>query len=166
MNIAIWQPIVLQVFFFALLIIEFIIPSAGILTTLSILTLVGSWVLISKIDISSLFSIVLIADIILIPIVLAVGFRLMRKSPLAHQTTLDAQAGYSTSLDLDISFIGRKATTTSMLKPYGKVELDGKVFDAVSEGDYLEPNTTVQILSVQRNTLTVTTNLSKENAHV
>lgn len=153
MNHSIWLPLVLQIAFFVVLILEFIIPSAGVLTVVSLLCLGGSWWMIATSKIAGLISIVLVADVILIPITLWVGFRLMQKSPLANRE--DLSQGYQTQNDLAEALVGQEGVSSSMLKPSGKVLVDGMVYDAVSTGEYLDAGIRVRVLYVSQNRLTV-----------
>jgi len=148
-------PLVLQLVFFVVLILEFIIPSAGVLTALSIVALVASWWLVLASDVSWLFRTVLIGDLVLIPFILYYGFRLMQRSSMANHSQLSSADGYHTQVDLSTDWIGKTAVTHSMLKPWGKVEVDGEVFDATSTGPYVEPGIAVKIIAVHQNKLTV-----------
>lgn len=153
-------PLLFQVTFFIILILEFIIPSAGILTALSLASLGASWWLVISSPVPWLFSAVLVADLILIPVTLFIGFRLLQKSPLANRAELSGDSGYQTQSNLPEALVGQTATALSMLKPWGKVELAGQVYDATSTGNYVEPGTQVTIISVSGNKLTVEPNPS------
>jgi len=148
-------PIVLQIVFFVVLVLEFILPSAGVLTAVSLVALVASWVLVLQSSISWLFSVVLVADVILIPVTLFVGFRLMQKSPMANHQELSHADGFLTQPDLPALWVGREALVHSQLKLGGKVELDGEIFEALSTGEYLDPGTRVRIISVSQHRLIV-----------
>lgn len=148
-------PLVFQLVFFALMLLEFVIPSAGILTVLAILSLVTSWWLVIASDVSWLFSVVLVSDLILIPLTLFYGFRFMQRSPLANRSELSSHDGFHTQVDLSSGLLGKEGVAQSMLKPWGKVEVEGEVYDATSTGPYLESGTSVTVVAVQQNKLTV-----------
>jgi len=154
MQNSVWLPLVLQATFFVVLVLEFILPSAGVLTAISVAALVASWWLIIQSSVPWLFNFVLIADILLIPVTLYVGFRLMLKSPLSNRHDLSDQ-GFLTQVNLPEHLMGMTATTVSQLKPTGKVELEGEIYDASSMGSYIEPRTLVRVVSVTQNRLTV-----------
>lgn len=144
-------PFSLQVAFFVILVLEFILPSAGILTAIALLCLGSSWYLIANMGVPSLVSVVALADVILIPLTLFIGFRIMQKSPLTnHQTLEDAQSNAG-----DKVLVGREGVAVSMLKPSGKVEIDGQLLEANSSGDYIEPGTPVRVLQISQNRITV-----------
>ncbi|HSQ41111.1 MAG TPA: NfeD family protein [Fibrobacteraceae bacterium] len=147
--------LLLQGAFFLVLILEFLVPSAGILTVLSLFCLGGSWYFVLQSTASGLFGSLLIADIVLIPIALFVGFRLLQRSPIANRQGLDSGAGFQSQHDLTPELVGKEGVTTSMLKPWGKVEVAGQVLDAVSLGEYIEPGTPVRVLDVAQNRLKV-----------
>jgi membrane-bound ClpP family serine protease len=150
-----WLSLGLQLVFFVVLLLEFIIPSAGILMAVSVAALAGSWWFVSQSTLPHLFSVVLIADFILIPVTIFVGFRLMQKSSLAHREGLGSDDGYQVQADLPKQFMGRIAITSSMLKPWGKVELDDQIYEATSTGEYLDSGIPVRVIDVAQNKLTV-----------
>lgn len=54
------------------------------------------------------------------------------------------------------SYVGRRATVVTPLRPHGQVELDGRVFSAVSEtGAFIAKGETVLICDRKKGTLTV-----------
>ncbi len=52
--------------------------------------------------------------------------------------------------------VGKTATVATDLKPSGQVEIDGKVFQALSEGDYIDKNDQVVVIGGQGSHLIVT----------
>lgn len=60
--------------------------------------------------------------------------------------TQDIKDGYI-GVDMQpASLVGRKALATTVLRPAGKVMLDGTVYDAVSTGDFIEADAQVRIV--------------------
>lgn len=147
----VWLPLLLQAAFFVVLVLEFILPSAGVLTAVALLCLGGSWFLLANLGLPSLVSVIAIADVILIPITLYLGFRLLQKSSLTNSATLaDAQSsGESQNL------VGKTGVAVSMLKPSGKVDIEGQLLEANSSGDYIEPGSRVRVLQISQNRITV-----------
>ncbi|MCY3973955.1 MAG: NfeD family protein [Simkaniaceae bacterium] len=54
------------------------------------------------------------------------------------------QGGYVAS-SYDAELIGKRGVTATVLKPSGYVELDGRLYQAVSEGEYLSKGTEVGV---------------------
>ncbi len=66
-------------------------------------------------------------------------------SKLSLETTQNIEDGY-VSVDLEQSdLIGRQAIVTSDLRPSGKIEIDGKRYDAISQMKYISKGTTVTV---------------------
>lgn len=55
----------------------------------------------------------------------------------------------------DTSYIGMTAKTLTYLRPSGKIDIDGKMLDAISEGRYIEKDKIVVVLSVEGSRLKV-----------
>lgn len=145
----------LQILFFILLILEFIVPSAGIITVLAVASLGASWWMISESSQPGLLPIFLSLDLALIPIILWFGFRLLQKSPLANRIELSTENGYTSQGNLPQELTGKTGIATSTLRPYGHVEVDGQIYDATTQGDFITANTQVKIISTQHNRLMV-----------
>jgi membrane-bound serine protease (ClpP class) len=54
-----------------------------------------------------------------------------------------------------IALIGQNATTETVLRPAGKIRLEGVTYDAVSEGAFIEPGSKVVVLRVAAGNLVV-----------
>lgn len=73
--------------------------------------------------------------------------RLWKKISL--QLSLTSQKGYvSSAKDLTI-WEGRKGTARSVLRPSGKVEVDGVILDAVTEGEFVETGKPVTVIRAE-----------------
>lgn len=62
---------------------------------------------------------------------------------IALQTTLDTQEGYVGVSMQEKSLVGQKGITRTVLRPSGKVEIDGNVYNAVSEQNFIPPHSKV-----------------------
>lgn len=65
------------------------------------------------------------------------------------------QAGFQACV-FDKEMIGKKAVVATDLKPSGQVEIDGKVYQALSEGDYIDKDDQVIVIGGQGSHLIVT----------
>lgn len=73
---------------------------------------------------------------------------------LTLATTQDRSQGYTASVYSE-SLIGKIGTVHSRLRPSGKVELDGEIFDAYSRGDFLEKGQAIEVISTEGTSLRV-----------
>lgn len=73
----------------------------------------------------------------------------LSKSPLWQKMTLSSQltgkAGFVSSSQKLKAFEGKEGIALSVLRPAGKVKVDGTVLDALSSGDFIEKGETVQV---------------------
>jgi membrane-bound serine protease (ClpP class) len=73
---------------------------------------------------------------------------------LTLATTQDRSQGYTASVYSE-SLVGKIGTVHSRLRPSGKVELDGEIFDAYSRGDLLEKGQAIEVISTEGTSLRV-----------
>jgi membrane-bound serine protease (ClpP class) len=74
---------------------------------------------------------------------------------LALETVESAAEGYSTS-DKDYrSMVGKTGIAHSILRPGGKVSIEGTVFDAIAESGYIDKGEEIQVVSYQTTQLVV-----------
>lgn len=78
--------------------------------------------------------------------------RLFRKVALTD--TQNRSAGY-VSFQLSESMLGRRGTAETVLRPSGKVMIDGKMYDAYTRGDYIQQGQTVEVISEEGPSLKV-----------
>jgi membrane-bound serine protease (ClpP class) len=74
---------------------------------------------------------------------------------VALSDRLDAHKGYMVGADLQ-RLIGKKGTAYTVLRPVGKVFIDGQLYDASARnGIFIEQGTPVEVLDVESGTLKV-----------
>ena len=73
---------------------------------------------------------------------------------LVLKDSLKSDRGYTASDDLS-ALLGRRGQVLTLLRPAGTVEIDGRIFDVVSEGRFVEPGATVRVISVNGNRIVV-----------
>jgi len=73
---------------------------------------------------------------------------------LTLATTQDRSQGYPATVYSE-SLVGKIGTVHSRLRPSGKVELDGEIFDAYSRGDFLEKGQAIEVISTEGTSLRV-----------
>ncbi len=63
--------------------------------------------------------------------------------------TLDNQSGYIGVSMQEVNLIGREGISSTVLRLSGKVQVDGKTYDAVSEDGFIDKGTPVKIINYQ-----------------
>jgi len=147
-------PIFLQMVGIIVIILEFIIPSAGLLAIIAIASLGYSITLAFQLS-DRIGIYFVIADLFLIPICIMIGSKLLAKSPLTLRKTLDKKDGV-VSQDMElVKLIGKQGIVVNTLRPAGRAEIDGQSFDVVSTGDYIEKGEEVIVSEVDGNRIVV-----------
>ena len=73
---------------------------------------------------------------------------------VALTDTQNRSEGY-VSFQLGEPLIGRKGTAETVLRPSGKVLIDGKMYDAYTRGEYIQKGQTVEVISEEGSSLKV-----------
>ena len=81
--------------------------------------------------------------------------KLSKSKIILHDAETDA-AGYRATQDMEV-FLGREGVTTTVLRPTGIAEFDGVRLNVVSEGDFVQSGTAVQIIRVDGGRILVRT---------
>ncbi len=167
-NLAGLEEILLMVFGLGLLALEvFVLPGFGIagiagivcigasfVLTLIALPLDLSWNLGLVSDAIERVAISLIATIVLGALVA----RFLPRSAAARRLVLSvatrADAGYVSAAS-DTGLIGTAGAATTDLRPTGKAEFAGRIYDVVSEGEYVERGSAVRVMQASANRIVV-----------
>ena len=130
---------------------EIFIPSGGVLTVASILCFVGG--IVAGFFVGTTTGIVtLLITVLLTPVLLYVLMRIWPHTPIAKRIILGGPASRGTAGDLTHrqpgELVGLKGTAKTLLRPAGKMTLDdGRTIDCVTEGQYVQTGTRVEVLA-------------------
>lgn len=80
----------------------------------------------------------------------------LSRSKLVLNDTESNEAGYRSAEDLEV-FLGKEGVTTTVLRPTGMAEFDGVRLNVVSEGEFIQSGTQVQIVRVEGSRILVRT---------
>ena len=155
MNDSLLLPIILQLVGVVVIIAEVILPSFGILTIVALGVFGYSLFMVFQ-DISKAAGFALLAaDLVLIPVLVILGLKLLARSPVTLRKTLSREEGVSSQpSDLD-SYIDMQGTAVTDLRPAGTAAIDGKRVDVVTRGEYLEKDAVIIVTSVTGNQIIV-----------
>lgn len=147
----------------------FVIPGFGIAGILGLIFTLGSLALVMLDNDFFDFSFVGGDQIMLSLAVVSVGFlgaivlmfiggsKLAESSffkRVALQEVQDTDKGF-TSKPIAVSMIGKKGTTYTVLRPSGKIDIDGVIYDAFTRGNYLDEKIEVEVISDEGTSLKV-----------
>jgi membrane-bound serine protease (ClpP class) len=143
-----------------LLVLETLIPSAGMLGILSALALLCA-IIVAFLNFGMLGGMLfLVGCVALAPIVFSLLVHYWPKTPIGRRILIrppkadDVLPRHQQSLK---ALIGKIGTSISPMLPGGTIRIEGQRIDAVSEGIPIDPGTVVEVIAVQGNQLVVRT---------
>jgi membrane-bound serine protease (ClpP class) len=155
MNNSFLLLIILQIVGAAVIIAEIILPSGGILSVVALSVFTYSiYVAFSKISTAVGYAFVA-ADLVLIPVIVMVGLKLLARSPVTLRKTLSREAGVSSQSPELVEFVDRQGTAVTDLRPAGIVLIDGQRVDVVTRGEYIQKDTAIIVITVTGNQIIV-----------
>ena len=155
MNDSLLFPIILQLVGVVVIIAEIILPSAGILSIVALGVFGYSlFIVFNEISMIIGFSFVA-ADLILIPVLVIVGLKLLARSPVTLRKTLSRKEGVSSQSSELESYVGRQGNAVTNLRPAGIAVINGKRVDVVTRGEYLEKDSAIIVSAVTGNQIIV-----------
>ena len=126
MNDSLLLPIILQLVGVVVIIAEIILPSGGILSIVALGVFGYSlFIVFNEISMIIGFSFVA-ADLILIPVLVIVGLKLLARSPVTLRKTLSRKEGVSSQSSELESYVGRQGNAVTDLRPAGIAVINGK----------------------------------------
>ena len=155
MNDSLFLPIILQLVGVVVIIAEIILPSGGILSIVALSVFGYSlFIVFNEISMTIGFSFVA-ADLILIPVLVIVGLKLLARSPVTLRKTLSRKGGVSSQSSELGSYVGTQGNAVTDLRPAGIAVINGKRVDVVTRGEYLEKDSAIIVTAVTGNQIIV-----------
>lgn len=97
---------------------------------------------------------VVVILVIMFTVILALFHMKKIKPPIVLKEELKADKGYLSTSDLEY-LVGKEGVATTDLRPAGKCDINGIIFDVRSEGKYVAKGQKVRIIRIQGNTLII-----------
>ena len=135
-----------------LLFVEILMPGFGLFGILGTISLLGTLATVFKLYGFTAFMIMLIVVIIIFfgMIVFA------KKSGLYNKVVLKEKQEAKGFDEAPLQgLLGKTGVTQTELKPFGTAEIDSKVVDVCSTGDFIDRGTKVQVVQITGKTVTV-----------
>ncbi|MCK5835622.1 MAG: serine protease [Desulfobacula sp.] len=148
-------PIVLQIMGLLVILAEIFIPSLGVLAIIALGLISYSLYLVFT-TISNFSGMVFIGlDIMILPILVIFGMRILAASPLSLKNRLSSRDGViSQSLSLE-TYMDKQGKALTTLRPSGAALIDGHRLDVVTDGDFIEAQTPIIVIGVTGNQIIV-----------
>lgn len=164
-----WEIILFGVGIILILLEVFVIPGFGVAGVLGLIFTLGALVLITVNNDMFDFSFVASDDIFISLITVVVGFfgaiivmflfgsRFINSNMFKRIALADVQDkshGYTSNFNPP-SMVGKKGTTYTVLRPSGKIEIEGNIYDAYTRGNYIGEKIDVEVISDEGTSLKV-----------
>ncbi|MDN6626864.1 MAG: hydrolase [Pisciglobus halotolerans] len=145
-----WYTILIFIAGILLLVLEGFIPSFGLVGIAGFgLILLGLYQSLGDFSLALRdASIALVLSFGLIVLLIRQGYSLTNLNKLVLKSDLTTERGFLTSKDQS-SLLQQKGTTITFLRPAGKAEFDGVVYDVLSEGLQIDAGTEVEVVKVE-----------------
>ena len=149
--------VILQLVAVVIIIAEVVIPSGGLLGALAA-GLIGYSLYSVFHNLSAEIGYLMLgADVVVLPLVILLGLKLLARSPATLNTELSSSAGVTSQRPELEGYVGKRGTALSDLRPSGIAMIEGKRVDVVSRGAYIDKNSDVVVCAVTGNQVIVTT---------
>lgn len=151
-------PIILQLLGILVIIAEIILPSGGLLSIVAIGVLGYSLYVVFDTLPTMVAVTFLVADLIMIPVLVVVGLKVLANSPLTLRTQLTKADGVSSQSNQLSTYLNKTGTALSTLRPAGTAIIDGKRVDVVSRGEFIDKDSPLTVIEVTGNQIIVVKN--------
>ena len=145
-----WWSIGLFLIGFGLLVAEMAAPGFGILGIGGIAAMIAGLVFAAPDPLSGLMTVGLafVLTLVAIPLLYKILGGPKAFQRLVLEESLTADKGYVGVQNYE-ELLGKIGTVATTLRPSGSVDIDGKRFDVVSEGEYIMPGVRVKVVRVE-----------------
>ncbi|MEO9873107.1 NfeD family protein [Ekhidna sp.] len=165
-----WEIILFVVGIILIALEVFVIPGFGVAGVLGLICTIGSLVLVMLNNDMFDFSFVggdqlfisfatVIAGLLGAMIVMFLGgARLLNSNVFQRVALHDVQSkeeGFTSTFYKKKSLIGQKGKTYTRLRPSGKIEIDGEIYDAFTRGNFVDEGINVEVISDEGTSLKV-----------
>jgi membrane-bound serine protease (ClpP class) len=164
-RLAGWEEILLVAVGLLLLAVElFVIPGFGITGILGILAILAGLVLSLLGAGATATSVVSAAARVAVSLLIAVAaavalLRVLPRLPFGRDLILDtgltALTGWASPPESDRQWLGKRGTTVSPLRPAGIADLEGERVDVVSQGEWIDAGSPIEVIRVEGNRIVV-----------
>jgi membrane-bound serine protease (ClpP class) len=164
-RLAGWEELLLVGTGLLLLAIElFVTPGFGVTGVLGLIALLGGLGL-SLVGAGASLAVILTATgqvAASLLLALAVSLAMLRFLPrlpfgrrLVLETELAAREGFASAPETDRTWLGKRGTAASTLRPAGIADIEGERVDVVSDGEFIEAGAPVRVVRVDGNRIVV-----------
>jgi len=148
-------PVLLQIIGILVIIAEIFIPSLGILAVIALAVLSYSLYIVFT-SISTTAGVVFTGlDIILVPLIVFLGIKILAKSPMSLKKELSKADGVVSQKEKLEAYINMKGKAVTDLRPAGMAQINSQRVDVVTDGEYINAGIPVIVTGVAGNRIVV-----------
>jgi len=148
-------PVLLQIIGILVVIAEIFIPSLGLLAVMALGIFLYSLYLVFT-NISSTAGTVFAGlDLVLVPVLVVSGMKILAKSSLALRRELSKQDGVVSQRQGLEAYINMKGKSVTDLRPSGMAQINSQRLDVVTDGEYIDADTPIVVTGVKGNQIIV-----------
>ncbi|MCG8642846.1 MAG: serine protease [Desulfobacterales bacterium] len=148
-------PALLQVLGIFVIIAEIFIPSLGLLSVIAVAIFGYSLYLVFT-TISTTAGIVVTGiDLVVVPIIIYAGIRMLGESSLSLKSELSASEGVASQKKEMETCLGMEGEAVTDLRPAGMAVIGQNRLDVVTDGEYVDAGTRVAVVRVTGNQIIV-----------
>jgi len=148
-------PVFLQVLGILVIIVEIFIPSLGLLTAIALSIFFYSLYIVFTTISTTAGMVIAGLDIVLVPVLLIVGMKLLATSSLSLKRELSKQNGVVSQKEKFEAYINMKGRSVTDLRPAGMAEINSQRVDVVTDGEYIDADTPIIVTDVSGNRIIV-----------
>ncbi len=139
-----------------LAIIELCIPGFGVCGAASVLCFIAAIAVGARTFATGM---VLTVSVLVVAAVLLIIFSVFASrgkfiKPLVLKDELGTQEGFSSSRDFDF-LLGKQGLSQSILRPAGRAKINEQIYDVVTTGEFIAPDTPVEVVEVSGSRIVV-----------
>jgi len=151
-------PVFLQIIGIMVIIAEIFIPSLGLLTAIALIVFFYSLYL-SFTTISTTAGMIFTGmDLVIIPVLIVLGMKMLVRSSLTLKQELSKQDGVVSQKKELETYINMKGKSVTDLRPAGMAEINSQRVDVVTDGEYIDKDTSIVVTGVTGNRVIVEKN--------
>jgi len=148
-------PVLLQMIGILVVIAEIFIPSLGLLAAIALSVFCYSLYLVFT-TISMTAGLIFAGlDIVLVPVFIILGMKILARSPLALKRELSKQDGVVSQRQELKDYIRMTGRSVTDLRPAGTAVINSQRLDVVTDGEYIDADTPIVVTQVTGNRIVV-----------
>ncbi len=128
---------------------EILVPSFGLLTAGAVLSFGLSYYKLWE-TYPEFLPIMILINLISIPVTIYFAIQGIVHTPVTLSDTIDHSDGKEVPCE-----VGETGIATTDLRPAGKIEIEGKMIDVLSTGEYIEKGTSVSVVEIDNSGIKV-----------